>query len=81
MSTLPYESRGSLIEHGVIEPVATAADDAVEIGITAYGWELIDACAEQSSDEERDEQRRHEAEAQLRRAYENREVSTDSSCC
>jgi hypothetical protein len=79
LSALPYISRGELVDHGVIEPAATAADGAVEIGITDYGWDLIEACAEECHDgAELDSQGQDHAEAQLQRAYENHKAGVDS---
>jgi hypothetical protein len=45
LAAAPYGSRLSLIEHGIIAPVATAGDPAVEIKITPRGRELIEYCA------------------------------------
>jgi molybdenum-dependent DNA-binding transcriptional regulator ModE len=68
LSAVSYGSRASLIEHGVIEPIPTVGDDAVEVVITDYGRELIDACAAEQLSVE---QRRREAEDELREAYES----------
>ena len=72
LSTVSYGSRASLVEHGVIQPIPTDGDDAVEVVLTDYGQELIDVCAAALRDEESEERQRREAEGKVRRAYEQR---------
>ena len=51
LSALRYGSLAALIAHRVIQPVDTEGDTADEIVLTSYGRELIDACAEQLSED------------------------------
>jgi hypothetical protein len=45
LGLLPRETRALLVEKGVIEPVAGAPGEAVEITITEVGYSLIEDCA------------------------------------
>jgi hypothetical protein len=45
LGLLPTETRALLVEKGVIEAVAGAPGDAVEITITDLGYALIEDCA------------------------------------
>jgi hypothetical protein len=78
---LPYDSRASLVDHGVIEPVATEGDAALEIVITRYGRELIAAAAAQLSDDEPNDHARRQAQAELDRAYAQSDRTRDEAYC
>jgi hypothetical protein len=81
LSVLPYDSRASLVDHGVIEPVATEGDAALEIVITRYGRELIAAAAAQLSDDEPNDHARRQAQAELDRAYAQSDRTRDEAYC
>ena len=77
LSALPYGSRTSLVQHGIIRAIPTRGDAAAEIVITKHGWEVIREYAEAGSRQD-DEHQRARAEAELRQAHEEW-VSRDKS--